>query len=301
MARRDATDHIRLELGRVGLGAMPLSERGRPDRWQAKETIHAALDAGVRLIDTADAYCLDRTDTGHNEVLVAEALRSWHGPADEVVVATKGGHIRDDDGNWDVDGRPSHLRAAALASRERLGVERVRLYQFHRPDPTVSFEQSIEALAELRRDGVVEHVGLSNVTVEQLDAASAIVPIDAVQNELSPYACASMDVVAWCHRHAVPFLAWGPLGGAARAQRLTLDPAVTTFADVAAELGVSTQRVVLAWVLSLSPAVTVIPGARRAASILDSVAAAELLLDGETSARLDLAVQQRNTQAPPRS
>jgi aryl-alcohol dehydrogenase-like predicted oxidoreductase len=317
MARRDATDHLptidqtpagesgpgdHVRFGRVGLGAMPLSERGRPDRWQAKETIHAALDAGVRLIDTADAYCLDRTDVGHNEILVAEALASWDGPRADVVVASKGGHIRDDEGNWDVDGRPSHLRSAALASRDRLGVDRIRLYQFHRPDPSVPFEQSVEAVAELQRDGIIEHVGLSNVSVEQLESACAIVRVASVQNELSPYVCGSMDVVAWCHRNDVPFLAWAPLGGAARAGGMENDPAVVAFAEVAVELGVSTQRVVLAWLLSLSPAVTVIPGARRVASIVDSVAAADLQLDGETSARLDLAVQQRNSrQAPPRS
>src|SRR3954451_10124353 len=140
---------------------MHLSERGRPSRPEAIDTIHTALDRGARLVDTADAYCQHAGETGHNEVLVAEALVAWTGDQSTVTVATKGGHVRDRDGRWDVDGRPQHLIAAALATRERLRVEAIALYQFHRPDPSVPFSSSVETLAQLQRDGVVTRVGLS--------------------------------------------------------------------------------------------------------------------------------------------
>src|SRR3954451_6121262 len=124
-----------MPVGPIGMGAMPLSVEGRPDERQAVRTLHAALDAGVRLIDTADAYSLGGDETGHNERLVATALRTWSGDTDGVLVATKGGHVRPGDGSWQVDGRPEHLRAACDASLRALGVDVIGLYQFHRPDP----------------------------------------------------------------------------------------------------------------------------------------------------------------------
>ncbi|HEY4610324.1 MAG TPA: aldo/keto reductase, partial [Ilumatobacteraceae bacterium] len=147
--------------GRIGFGAMHLSERGRPARAEAIETIHTALDCGARLVDTADAYCRHAGETGHNEVLVAEAVSAWNGDRSSVTVATKGGHVRDRYGRWDVDGRPQHLMEAARASRQRLGVDTITLYQFHRPDPSVDFLSSVEALAQLQRHEVVSRVGLS--------------------------------------------------------------------------------------------------------------------------------------------
>jgi aryl-alcohol dehydrogenase-like predicted oxidoreductase len=165
---------------------MPLSTDGRPDRRTAFATLHAALDAGIRHIDTADAYGRDARETGHNERLVAAALAAWSGPRDEVVVATKGGHIRDAAGGWHTDGRAEWIRTAAHASRRRLGVERIGLYYFHRPDPAVSFMESVGALARLVEESVVAAVGLSNVDVAQLEAAANVIEVGAVQNELSP-------------------------------------------------------------------------------------------------------------------
>ena len=134
----------------IGLGGMPLSIEGRPDdRGRCLATVHAALDAGVTLIDTADAYHLDSSDVGHNETLVAEALATYGGDVSDVLVATKGGHTRPGGGDWDIDGSPEHLRAACDASLKRLGVEAIGLYQHHRPDPTVPYADSIGALAEL--------------------------------------------------------------------------------------------------------------------------------------------------------
>ena len=170
----------------VGYGGMHLSLQERPPEQESLRVIRAALDAGVRLIDTADVYCLDDTDIGHNERLVAAAVRGWDGPVEEVLVATKGGLTRPG-GRWERDGRPEHLRAACERSLRALEVDRIQLYQLHAPDPAVPFEESVGALAELRREGKVRWVGLSNVSVAQIDAAQAIVPIAAVQNRLNPY------------------------------------------------------------------------------------------------------------------
>jgi aryl-alcohol dehydrogenase-like predicted oxidoreductase len=172
-------------VGAIGLGAMPMSVQGRPDRPRAIATIHAALDAGITLIDTADAYCTSRVDTGHNERLVAEALQSRGAHHDEVLVATKGGHVRPDDGSWIIDGRPEHLKAACEASLRALDVDVIDLYQLHRPDPAIALAESVGAMADLRDEGRVRLVGLSNVNIDQIEEASAIVPVASVQNQLS--------------------------------------------------------------------------------------------------------------------
>ena len=173
-------------VGAIGLGGMPLSIEGRPDEAQAVRTVHAALDAGVTLLDTADAYCLGPDEVGHNERLLATALASWSGDRDAVVIATKGGHTRPPDGSWALDGSREHLRAACEASLSALGVEAIGLYQFHRPDPEVPWAESIGALEELRAEGKVQMVGVSNADPGQIREAGAITPLAAVQNELSP-------------------------------------------------------------------------------------------------------------------
>src|ERR687892_812021 len=183
----------------VGYGGMHLSLEDRPPERQGLEVIRAALEAGVRLIDTADVYCLDDADIGHNERLVAEALRGWSGDRDAVLVATKGGLTRPG-GRWERDGRPEHLRAACERSLRALGVERIGLYQLHAPDPAVPFEESVGALADLRGEGKVRWVGLSNVSVAQIRAAEAITPVASVQNRLNPYFREALEsrVVQYC-------------------------------------------------------------------------------------------------------
>jgi aryl-alcohol dehydrogenase-like predicted oxidoreductase len=259
----------------IGFGSMPLSAQGRPDRAQAVRTIHAALDAGVRLLDTADAYALDENDIGHGERLLGEVLR---GRGDDVIVATKGGHVRRGTA-WDLDGSPAHLRAACEASLRNLGTEAIGLYQFHRPDPRVPFAESVGALRDLRDEGKIVHAGLSNVTVSQLEEAEQIVPIAAVQNELSLTYAAPFDngEVDACAARGIPLLAWAPLGGKAKAH---LAPGQVAPVRAAADThGVSPQRVVLAWLLACSPAVMPIPGASRPETIRDSAAAAGLRLE----------------------
>jgi aryl-alcohol dehydrogenase-like predicted oxidoreductase len=261
----------------IGLGAMPMSLSGRPPEERSARTIHAALDAGVNLIDTADAYCVDHTDVGHNERLIAKALR---GRRDGVIVATKGGHTRPG-GAWDLDGRPEHIRAACEASLKALETDRIDLYQYHRPDPSVPYAETVGAFKALQDEGKVRWVGISNANVEQIELAASIVDVVAVQNQLSLEYTSPIGKgeVEHCERHDVAFLAWSPLGGIPRAGEAPGRHGAVRAA--AAAHGVSPQRVALAWLLSLSPAVIPIPGASRPQSIEDSVRAVELELTAE--------------------
>jgi len=269
----------------VGYGGMHLSLEDRPPERQGLEVIRAALDAGVRLIDTADVYCLDDADIGHNERLVAEALRGWSGDRDGVLVATKGGLTRPA-GRWERDASPEHLRAACEGSLRALGVERIGLYQLHAPDPEVPLEESIGALAELRREGKIGWVGLSNVSVAQVRAAEAIVPVASVQNRLNPFFRESLEegVVRYCAEHGIGFLAYSPVGGGRLNRKLPEHPVLR---PMAARLGVSAHALVLAWVLAQSPAVIAIPSARRVAHALDSVGAGAVELSAEDLAAID--------------
>lgn len=269
----------------VGYGGMHLSLQERPPQQVSLEVVRAVLDAGVRLVDTADAYCLDDADVGHNERLIAEALRGWQGPRDEVLVATKGGLTRPG-GRWERDGRPEHLRSACERSLRALGVERIAIYQLHAPDPEVPFEESVGALADLRREGKIRWVGLSNVSVPQIRAAEAIVPIASVQNRLNPFFREALGdgVVAYCEERGLGFLAYSPVGGGRLNRKLPEHPVLR---PMAARLGVTAHALVLAWVLSRSPAVIVIPSARGRDHALDSVRAERLDLSAEDLAAID--------------
>jgi aryl-alcohol dehydrogenase-like predicted oxidoreductase len=258
----------------IGLGTMKMSLAGRQPDERSIATIHAALDAGVNLIDTADAYATGERDVGHSERLIAKALR---GRRDGVIVATKGGHTRPG-GSWELDGRPEYLKAACEASLRALETDRIDLYQYHRPDPDVPYAESIGALKELQDEGKVRWIGISNASVEQIELACSIADIVAVQNQLSleyqePIA---KGEVAECERRGIALLAWGPLGGISRGAEAPGRHAAVRAAAQAH--GVSPQQVALAWLLSLSPAVIPIPGATRTESILDCVAAVELEL-----------------------
>lgn len=276
----------------IGLGAMPLSCDGRPSEEDAVRVLRTAFDAGVDFVDTADVYCLDHRDIGHNERLIARALREHRtqtavvGSRARVTVATKGGLLRPD-GDWIEDGRPEHLARACEASLRALGLERIDLYYLHAPDPAVPFEDSVGALADLRAAGKIAHVGLSNVTAAELAAARAIVPVAAVQNLCGPLAPDALHdgVVQACEAAGVAFVAYSPVGGRDHAE-LAAHPVLRA---LAARRGVSAYRLALAWLLDASPCVLPIPGASRAASILDSVAAADLHLHADERAALDAA------------
>jgi aryl-alcohol dehydrogenase-like predicted oxidoreductase len=265
----------------IGLGEMPMSLSSRPPEERSIRTIHAALDAGVNLIDTADAYAWDHTDVGHGERLIAKALK---GRRDDAIVATKGGHTRNGEA-WELDGRPEHIRAACEASLRALETDRIDLYQYHRPDPHVPYAEAIGTFKELQDEGKVRWVGISNANVEQIELACSIVDIVAVQNQLSleyksPIA---KGEVAECEERGIAFLPWSPLGGIGRSDSPGRHEAVQAVADAH---GVSPQQVALAWLLSLSDVVIPIPGASRPESIVDSVKAVDLELSADELERV---------------
>ncbi len=264
-----------LDVFPIGLGCMQLSGRRMLDhRDRAISTIHAALDAGVTLLDTANIYAPDAGAFGHNERLVAEAVDCYSGR--RPVIATKGGITRVPGPEGDVWGRagtPDALLAAAQASADRLGT--IDLYFLHRPDPAVHFNDQVAGLLAVKEHGLARRIGLSNVTAAMLQRALEIAGgpdaggIVAVQNERSPRYRADSDVLDLCTARGVAYLPWSPLTGA------------NTFAAPAAERGVTPQQLTLAWLLAQSPVVIPIPGSSRPETILDSVRAVRLNLSAE--------------------
>jgi aryl-alcohol dehydrogenase-like predicted oxidoreductase len=259
-----------------------MSIQGRPDEAHSIGVIHAALDAGITFIDTADVYCLDDTDIGHNERLIAKALAAW--PSADVVLATKGGLERPG-GAWVSNGRPEHLRAACERSLVALGVERIDLYQLHAPDPGVPFADSVGALAELRREGKIRHVGLSNVDVSHIREAQDIVPVVSVQNRCNLFDTGSFEngVITYCEEHDIAFLPHSPMGGHRGHNRLSQHEEL---GSMAARLAVTPYELALAYLLAISPVMIPIPGASRTASIESSARGAEISLSDEDLAAL---------------
>jgi aryl-alcohol dehydrogenase-like predicted oxidoreductase len=271
----------------IGLGEMPLSIEGRPDRPQAIATIHASLDAGVTIIDTADAYSLGVQEHGHGERLVAEALAAYGGPTDDVLVATKGGHRRPGDGSWTVHGDPAYIKEACEASLKALGVDAIGLYQYHRPDPSVPWAESVGALADLLDEGKILMAGVSNATVAQIDEAQQVLNgrLVSVQNEFSPRFRSSENELEHCEKLGIVFIPWSPLGGIGRSDRI--EGSFPAFAEVAEEVGASPQQVTLAWMLAKGSRVIPIPGSSRPETAIASAAAADVTLTPDQVARLD--------------
>lgn len=281
-------DHRRVgkrDVSAIGLGAMPMSVREHNDEERAMATVRAALDAGVTLIDTADAYSPDEATFGHNELVVAKALKECGVGADEVLVATKGGHTRNGT-EWELDGRPEYLREACIASIQRLGVEQIGLYQHHRPDPKVAYAETLGGLKALLDEGLIAMAGISNADPDQILLARDLLGDDlaAVQNQFSPAFRSSRPEIDLCDELGIAFLAWSPLGGMSDAA--DLGSRWHAFTEVAERYGVSPQQVCLAWELSLSGTLIPIPGASRPESVEDSVRAADLTLTAEDLATL---------------
>ncbi|GAA3794768.1 aldo/keto reductase [Streptomyces chiangmaiensis] len=268
-----------LQVSAIGLGGMPLSlHTPVPDEQRAIATVHTALDAGVTLIDTADAYA-PGYDVGHNERVIRKALATYGGDTSGVLVATKGGHTRTPDGGWGLDGSPEHLRRACEASLTALGVEAIGLYQHHRPDPSVPYAESLGALRDLRDAGKLRLVGISNVDESQIRLALDILGpggLASVQNEFSPAVRSSRPQLDLCGRLGIAFLPWSPLGGMQTAH--ALEAGQPAFADVAADLQASPQQVCLAWHLAQGEHVIPIPGCSRPQTARDSASAADLTL-----------------------
>lgn len=268
-----------LSVNRVGYGAMRLTGAGvwgdPDDREGAKGVLHKALDLGVNFIDTADAYGPET-----NENLIREALYPY--PSD-VLVATKGGHVRDDDKNWLTNGRPEHIKQSCEASLKRLGVEEIELYQFHRPDPDVPYEESIGAFAELKAEGKVRHVGISNVDVSQLEAARKVVPIATVQNRYNITERGADDLVDACERAGIAFLPYFPLAtGDLAKPGGPLD-------EIAGSHDATAGQVALAWLLHRSPVIVPIPGTSSVDHLKENVAAASISLGMSDMRTLDAA------------
>jgi aryl-alcohol dehydrogenase-like predicted oxidoreductase len=277
------------QVSAIGLGAMPMSLEGRPPEQQSIDTIHAALEAGVTLIDTADAYSRDNSDIGHNESLIASAVASFGGDTSDVLIATKGGHTRNPDGSWGLDGRPEYLARACDASLKRLGVDAIGLYQFHRPDPHVDYADSVGAIRDLLDAGKIRYAGISNATPAQIRQANEILGgrLVSVQNEFSPAFRSSEPELELCAELGITFLPWSPLGGIGSAG--DLGSRFAPFAKVAEAHGVSPQQVCLAWMLAKAPVVVPIPGSSRPATIRDSAAAVHLTLSQDEIRELDAA------------
>jgi aryl-alcohol dehydrogenase-like predicted oxidoreductase len=264
---------------------MRLSTDRERDQTRAIAVLHAAFDAGVNVLDTADAYCWNDSEVGHNERLIAAALSTWTGDRSRILVATKGGLTRPQ-GGWIADGRARHLTAACEASRRALGVERIPLYQLHAPDPRTPLSTSVRALASLQRDGLIESIGLCNVNVGQIEEAQAIAEIASVQVELSVWHDEHLlsGVVDYCVAHGIHLLAHRPLGGPQRHRRTFSDPVLS---DLAARHRATPFEIALAWLSGLSPLVLPLPGATRAETAQSIARARRIALTDEDRARLD--------------
>ncbi len=278
-----------LRVSVIGMGAMWLSLEGRPSREDAIAVVHAALDSGVTLLDTADSYCRDEGDKHHNEHLLREALNAYDGSVEDVVVATKGGLMRPH-GRWTRNGQPEHLRQTIRESHAALGGERpIALWQHHAPDDDVPVEDSLQPVKEAVQEGLIRQVGVSNYTVDEIERAREVVEVVSVQNQYSPWhrRPEKSGVLDYCEREGLTFLPYSPLGGGERSKRLG---SYDGLAALAQEKGVSAQQLVLAWLRQQSPCVVPIPGASRPESIRDSAQAADLSLSEDEARRLDNAL-----------
>ena len=252
-----------LTVNRLGFGAMRITGQGimgdPPDRQRAIETLRRTVELGVNFIDTADSY-----GPAVSENLIAEALYPY---PDELVIATKGGLLRPGANRWEPDGRPEHLRAACESSLKRLRLEQIPLYQFHRPDPNVPITESIGALADLKTEGKIRHIGISNVNEDQYREAEQVSPIVSVQNRYNAKDRSSQSMVDLCETEGIAFIPWAPV------QETGDNVAV---AAAASRRGITGHQVILAWLLAASPAMLPIPGTGSPEHVTDNVAAASV-------------------------
>jgi aryl-alcohol dehydrogenase-like predicted oxidoreductase len=267
-----------LPVNRFGFGAMRITGEGiwgePKDHEESIRVLKRALELGITLIDTADSYGPEVS-----ERLIAEALYPY---PDELVIATKGGLLRPGPGSWTPDGRPTHLREACEGSLRRLRVDEIDVYQFHRPDPKVPFEESVGALLELKEEGKIRHIGLSNVSREQLQQAEKITPIVSVQNRYNLNDRASESVVEACEEENLAFIPWAPLQVGEMPKEVE---------EIAKRHHASTNQVLLAWLLIHSPVMTPIPGTSKVAHLEDNVAAASLKLEQSDLEAIDRLTQ----------
>ena len=265
-----------LPIGKIGFGGMPLSIQGRPPEARAHEVLQAVVAEGIDFIDTADVYCLDDNDIGHNERLIAPF-------ANKVNVGTKAG-LRRPRGAWTRDASPNHIREACEQSLRALNVEQIWLYQLHAVDPKVGLEKSVEVFAELQRAGKCKYVGLSNVSVDEIERAKKIVDVQSVQNRLNPYFRESVDVAQYCGENDITFLAYSPVGGGRLTKKI---PKFEVLQEIAAKHDCSPHAVVLAWVRTKGKTVVPIPAARTVDHAVDSARSANVTLSADDIAAID--------------
>lgn len=274
-----------LRVNAIGLGSMPLSIAGRPEAEDAARVIRRFIALGGNFIDTANVYCLDDSDIGHSERLIAGVLRELGAAAASVVVATKGG-LRRPRGEWTADGSPEWLRRSCEQSRRDLGVECIELYQLHAVDPQVGLEPSLNELLRLRDQGMIRHIGLSNVSLAQLKAALRLAPVVSVQNRCNLFERQDFQngLVEFCGAYGLTYIAHSPVGGHNGHVRLLQHPLL---ARLSAKYACSPYVIALAWLLSKGEQILPIPGASKVASIEDSLKAPDVRLSDEDRALLD--------------
>jgi aryl-alcohol dehydrogenase-like predicted oxidoreductase len=266
-----------LTVNRMGFGAMRVTGRGiwgqPPDREQARAALRRAVELGVNFIDTADSYGPEVSET-----LIAETLHPY---PDDLVIATKGGQLRPGPGRWVPDGRPEHLRQACEGSLRRLKLDQIPLYQLHRPDPKVPYAESVGALAELKNEGKVRHIGVSNVTESQLRVAQRLTPVVSVQNRYNLADRGSEPIVDLCDQEVIAFLPWAPIQDADR---------IPPVLSAARHHGVSVRQIALAWLLTRSAQMLPIPGSGSPEHVAENIAAASIqLTNDEATAILERA------------
>lgn len=294
-----------IQVSAIGLGCMPLSNGRMVDhREQAVDTIHTALDAGITLFDTANIYAPSWDAVGHNETLVAEAIRTYTGASSltDILITTKGGITRSEGEVWGRNSKPDALVRACEDSLTELGADIIDLYQHHRHDPTMTYLEQIQALQALKDRHLIRRIGLSNVTAEELDLAITELGsaddggVVSVQNELSPRYRADLDVLERCEREGIAFLPWSPLGGATHAK--DVGSRFAAFAQVADEVGATAQEVTLAWLLKMSPVIIPIPGATKPETITSIMRSLDVTLSDEQFNRLQATEPEQTSMYP---
>jgi len=281
-------DNTNIEVYAIGLGAMPLSLDGRPDEAQALGVIEAFADGGGNFIDSANVYCVDDSDVGHNEKLIAKAL-SKLAQSNNIIVATKGG-LRRPKGTWTVDASPEWLRRSCEKSLKDLNTDSILLYQLHAPDPDVPFSDSVGELARLKSEGKIQHIGLSNVTVEQIQTALSTTNIMSVQNRCNLFERNSFKngVVKFCEENNITFIAHSPVGGHFNHAQCADN---SLLKKLAVKYDASTYQIMIAWLLHRSSSLVAIPGASKISSIMDSLRAINVEISQEDMQQLEANIE----------
>lgn len=275
------------EVGRLGIGGLGFAVANRPAIEVALATVRHALEQGILLFDTANCYGRDGFDQGYSENLLNHAfVTGGVKPGRDVLLTTKGGMYRSREGDWHTDGRPEHVLAACEGSLSRFRVDSFFLYQFHRPDPGVPFLETLGAFQTLREQGKIQHIGVSNVTMDQLESAVRVTEIASVQNAFSPFATESREQLEFCEAHNIAFLPWAPLGSARRVEVWNV------LQGLADEMGISVPSLLLAWHVAQSPVSIPIPGITEPFMVDEAILGITTNIDPATVLQIERAIDE---------